>query len=242
MIIYPAIDLMGGRCVRLRQGRFEDKTAYPADPAEALSGFAEAGATWAHIVDLDGARAGAPQQHGLIADLARGSPVRLQVAGGFRTAGQVAAMLKAGVARVVIGSLAVEQPEIAQQLLEQFGGDRIGLALDVNLVDGTPIVATRGWTRSTSRSLFDIALLHPDARHLLVTDIGRDGMLEGPNIPLMQDVRRRLPDRALQASGGVARLDDISALAATGAAGAIVGKALWEGEVDLAEAVQLAGA
>ena len=240
MIIYPAIDLMGSRCVRLRQGRFEDSTAYSADPAEALAGFAEAGATWAHVVDLDGARAGAPQQHGLIADLARSAPVRLQVAGGFRTAGQVAAMLDAGVGRVVIGSLAVEQPETVQQLLEQFGSDRIGLALDVNLVDGTPIVATRGWTRSTLRSLFDIALLHPDAQHLLVTDIGRDGMLEGSNIALMQDVRRRLPHCALQASGGVARLDDISALRAIGAAGAVVGKALWEGEVDLAEAVQLA--
>ena len=103
-------------------------------------------------------------------------------------------------------------------------------------------IATRGWTQSASRSLFDIALLHPDARHLLVTDIGRDGMLKGPNISLMQEVRRRLPDRALQASGGVTSLDDVSALWAIGAAGAIVGKALWEGAIDLAEAVQLASA
>ncbi len=240
MIIYPAIDLMGGRCVRLRQGRFEDSTAYSADPAEALVRFAEAGATWAHVVDLDGARAGAPVQHELIAGLARGAPVQLQTAGGFRTKMQVAAMLDAGIGRVVIGSLAVEQPEIAQALVDEFGGDRIGLALDVNLVGGVPIVATRGWTQSAFRSLFDIALLHPDARHLLVTDIGRDGMLEGPNIALMQDVRRRLPHRALQASGGVSTLDDISALQAIGAAGAIVGKALWEGAIDLAEAVTLA--
>lgn len=242
MIVYPAIDLMGGGCVRLRQGRFEDATAYPADPAEALARFAEAGARWAHIVDLDGARAGAPVQHALIGRLAGAAPVQLQVAGGFRTRDQVAAMLDAGVGRVVIGSLAVEQPAVARQLLEEFGSDRIGLALDVNLIDGTPIVATRGWTRSTARSLFDVALLHPAARHLLVTDIGRDGMLAGPNIALIGDVRRRLPGRALQASGGVAGLDDISGLRAVGAAGAIVGKALWEGEIDLAEAVRRAGA
>ena len=242
MIIYPAIDLMGGRCVRLRQGRFDDATVYPADPAGALARFAEAGATWAHIVDLDGARAGAPVQHTRIADLARAAPLALQVAGGFRTAEQVATMLEAGVDRVVIGSLAVEQPGGAQQLVDRFGGDRIGLALDVNLVDGVPIVATRGWTEKGTQSLYDIAALHPRARLLLVTDIGRDGMLKGPNVALMEEIRRRLPELALQASGGVASLDDISILAATGAAGAIVGKALWEGEIDLAEAVKRAGA
>ena len=240
MIVYPAIDLMGGQCVRLRQGRFDDATIYSSDPAEALARFAEAGATWAHIVDLDGARAGAPIQHALVAELARSAPLKLQVAGGFRTGEQVAAMIEAGVGRVVIGSLAVEQPEVAQQLVRRFGIDRLGLALDVNLIDGEPIVATRGWTRSGARSLFDIAALHPDARHLLVTDIGRDGMMQGPNIALMEEVRRQLPERALQASGGVSGLEDIRALARTGAAGAIVGKALWEGGIDLAEAIECA--
>ena len=237
MLIYPAIDLIGGRCVRLAQGRFDEATVYPGDPAEALAGLAAAGATWAHVVDLDGARAGAPAQHDLIAALAAKAPLKLQVAGGFRTRDQVAAMLKAGVGRVVIGSVAVEQPELAGTLLQEFGGERIGLALDVNLIGGEPIVATRGWTRSTFRSLFDVAMLHPGASHLLVTDIGRDGMMQGPNLELMHDVRRRLPHRALQASGGVRSRDDIEKLAAFGVSGAIVGKALWEGGLDLAEAV-----
>lgn len=237
MLIYPAIDLIDGRCVRLVQGRFDDATVYPADPAETLAAFAAAGATWAHVVDLDGARAGAPAQHALIADLASNAPLALQVAGGFRTRDQVAAMIDAGVGRVVIGSLAVEQPDLAAALLQEFGGERIGLALDVNLTGGEPIVATRGWTRSSSRSLFDIAMLHPGARHLLITDIGRDGMMQGSNIALMQDVRQRLPNRAVQASGGVSSLDEIASLAAIGVAGAIVGKALWEGGLDLAEAI-----
>ncbi len=237
MLIYPAIDLIGGRCVRLVQGRFDDATVYPADPAETLAAFAAAGATWAHVVDLDGARAGAPAQHELIAELARNASLKLQVAGGFRTRDQVAAMVDAGVGRIMIGSLAVEQPDLAAALLQEFGGERIGLALDVNLIGGEPIVATRGWTRSSFRSLFDIAMLHPDAHHLLITDIGRDGMMQGSNIDLMEDVRRRLPHRAVQASGGVSSLDEIAALAAIGVAGAIVGKALWEGGLDLAEAI-----
>ncbi len=127
MIIYPAMDLMGGRVVRLAQGRFEDATTYPADPAEALAGFAEAGAQWAHVVDLDGARAGAPVQHDLIAVIAREAPLSLQVAGGFRSRDQIARMFEAGVGRVVIGSLAVKQPELVRAFLEEFGGDRITL-------------------------------------------------------------------------------------------------------------------
>lgn len=239
MIIYPAMDLMGGQCVRLAQGRFEDRTTYSNDPAQALERFAKDGAEWAHIVDLDGARAREPRQHQLIADLATGSALKLQVAGGFRTADQIAAMLEAGVARVVIGSLAVKEPEAVQGFLKTFGGDRITVALDVNIVDGAPMVATAGWTETSGRTLWETAALYPEARHLLVTDISRDGMLTGPNFDLLAEAVERLPHLGVQASGGIASLNDLKPLRT---AGVIIGKALWEGRIGLKEAVALARA
>lgn len=234
MILYPAMDLMGGRVVRLAQGRFDDTTTYSADPAEALAAFAAAGAAWAHIVDLDGAKAGAPVQHDLLARLAAEAPLKLQVAGGFRTPEQIARLLDAGAARVVIGSLAVKNPDLVRSFLAEFGGDRITLSLDVRVVDGTPLVATAGWTEDSGRSLWDIAALYPEARHLLLTDIGRDGMLQGPNFALLEEAVARLPHLAVQASGGVSSLEDLTRLTT---AGAIVGKALWEARIDLAEAL-----
>ncbi|HEU0098779.1 MAG TPA: 1-(5-phosphoribosyl)-5-[(5-phosphoribosylamino)methylideneamino] imidazole-4-carboxamide isomerase [Allosphingosinicella sp.] len=234
MILYPAMDLMGGRVVRLAQGRFEESTAYAGDPAEALGRFAAAGAEWAHVVDLDGARAGAPVQHEAIADLAREAPLNLQVAGGFRTRDQIARMLGAGVRRVVIGSLAVERPDLVRAFFEEFGSDRITLSLDVRLAAGAPVVATAGWTEDSGLSLWDVAALYPQARHLLLTDIGRDGMLAGPNFDLLEEAAERLPHLAIQASGGVSSLDDLRRLRT---AGAIVGKALWEGRIGLAEAL-----
>ncbi len=235
MIVYPAMDLMGGRVVRLVQGRFEEATAYAADPVEALPGFASAGAGWAHVVDLDGARAGAPVQHDLIAAPARRAPLKLQVAGGFRERVELARMFDAGVGRVAIGSLAVSDPETVRGFLADFGADRITLSLDVRIVGGTPFVAVSGWTEDSGRSLWDVAALYPEARHLLLTDIGRDGMLQGPNFELLEEAMRRLPQLAIQASGGVSSLADLKRL---GTAGAIVGKALWEGRIDLAEAVR----
>jgi phosphoribosylformimino-5-aminoimidazole carboxamide ribotide isomerase len=239
MIVYPAMDLMGGRCVRLAQGRFEDSTIYSAEPAEALASFAAKGAQWAHVVDLDGARAKEPRQHDLIDALARSAQLKLQVAGGFRTADHIQRMLDAGVGRVVIGSLAVQQPGIVQDFIARFGGDRITLAIDVNIVAGQPMVATHGWTETSTRSLWDVAALYPDARHLLVTDIGRDGMLTGPNFDLLGEAVERLPHLAVQASGGISSIDDLPALTT---AGVIIGKALWEGRIDLKEAVRLARA
>jgi phosphoribosylformimino-5-aminoimidazole carboxamide ribotide isomerase len=236
MIILPAMDLMEGRVVRLKQGRFDSATVYPAEPAEALRGFADAGAEWAHIVDLEGARARAPVQHDFIARLAAEAPLKLQVAGGFRTAEQVGRMLDGGAARVVIGSLAVQDPERVTGFLDEFGPERIALALDVNMVDGEPMVATSGWAEGSTRTLWDIAALYPSARHLLATDIGRDGMLSGPNFDLYAVIADRLPQLAVQASGGMSSLDDLSRLST---AAAILGKAMWEGRVDLREAIQL---
>jgi phosphoribosylformimino-5-aminoimidazole carboxamide ribotide isomerase len=237
MIVYPAMDLMDGRVVRLRQGRFEESTIYSGDPAAAMCAFSKEGAEWGHVVDLDGARAGIPVQHDLVAELANAVPLKLQVAGGFRERDQLARMFKAGVARVVIGSLAVKQPEAVQAFLDEFGPDRITLSLDVRIVEDTPMVAINGWTEDSRRSLWEIAALYPQARHLLLTDIGRDGMLQGPNFALYAEAARRLPHMCIQASGGIASLADLESLSTDGA---IIGKALWEGRIQLQEALGLA--
>jgi phosphoribosylformimino-5-aminoimidazole carboxamide ribotide isomerase len=237
MILLPAIDLIGGRCVRLAQGDFARETEYSADPAAALAGFATQGATEAHIVDLDGARAGAPRQHDLLKALAAGSALNLQVAGGFRDEEQVAAVLDAGVERVVIGSLAVNDPETFRGLLDRFGPDRLTLALDVRVESGEALVATHGWEVGSGRTLGDVLDQFPLVRHLLVTDIARDGMLSGPNLDLMRTIIAAFPAIELQASGGVADLTDLAALHKAGAARAIVGKAIWEGRFSVAEGI-----
>jgi phosphoribosylformimino-5-aminoimidazole carboxamide ribotide isomerase len=240
MILLPAIDLAGGRCVRLSQGDFDRETVYSADPAAALADFARNGAVEAHLVDLDGARARAPRQHDLFAKLASRASLALQVAGGFRVADQVARMLDSGVARVVIGSLALDNPAAFDALLDRFGADRLVLALDVRLDGEKPTVATHGWMTNSGRSLDEVLARFERVRHLLVTDIARDGMLSGPNLPLMQEIARRYPQLALQASGGVAQIEDLARLRATGAARAIVGKALWESRFSVAEGITCA--
>jgi len=234
MIIYPAMDLIGGTAVRLKQGRFDLVTAYETDPQEALRQFASAGAEWAHVVDLDGARVGSPVQHELVADLARATPLRLQVAGGMRKREHLARMFEAGVARVAVGSLAVKRPDIVREWIEEFGPECITLSLDVRLGEGTPMVAVAGWTEDSGRSLWDVAELYPQARHFLITDIGRDGMLLGPNVELYEEIARRLPNAAVQASGGVSMIADLKRLPTDGA---IIGKALWEGRISLQEAL-----
>jgi phosphoribosylformimino-5-aminoimidazole carboxamide ribotide isomerase len=235
MILLPAIDLIGGRCVRLSQGDFTREVAYQSDPVEALAEFRAGGATEVHIVDLDGARAREPRQHELLAGLAREAGMHLQVAGGFRSADHVIRMFDAGIARVVLGSLALDDPDGFVKLLDRFGNDRLVLALDVRLEGGTPRVATHGWSTDSGVTLEAVLARFPEARHLLVTDIARDGMLAGPNVALMQSICGRHPGIALQASGGVASLGDLSDLRRTGAARAIVGKAIWEGRFTVAE-------
>ena len=239
MIILPAMDLIGGQAVRLQQGRFDAVTTYPTEPLEALRQFAAAGAQWAHIVDLDGAKAGRPVQADLICKLAGAAPLSLQVAGGYRDRDQIARVMDAGVTRVVIGSLAVKRSDLVRKWIDDFGPDRITLSLDVQIIDGVPMVATAGWTEDSGTSLWDVAAQFPDARHMLVTDIGRDGMLSGPNFALYEEIAERLPDLKVQASGGVSSLADLERLRTDGA---IVGKALWEGRIALEEALGLARA
>jgi phosphoribosylformimino-5-aminoimidazole carboxamide ribotide isomerase len=238
MIVYPALDLMDGCCGRLAQGRLGDATSYLLDPAEAVLGFEQAGADWAHVVDIDGAREGAPRQHGLICDIALSVSVALQVAGGFREVEHFNRVFDAGADRIVVGSLSLTDPEKVLALLDRFGPERLAIAVDIVMAGKVPKVAADG--SPTRRSLWDLARLYPQARHMIVTDIGRDAMASGPNVELYAEAVRRLPSLCLQASGGVATLDDLRKLKAAGVSGAIVGRALWEQRIDLRRAIETA--
>lgn len=240
MLIYPAIDLLGGRCVRLARGDFNAATEYSVSPIDVLKRYAEAGAEWAHIVDLDGARSGEPRQHALLAELARSGGLKVQVAGGVRAREDAASLLDAGAARVVVGSMAVKAPGAVASWLDEFGPDRIALALDVTAVDGAPYVAVKGWTEVAELTLWEALNAYPEGavRHVLATNVAHDGVMTGPDLPLYGEFLKRFPKIALQASGGVRNIADITALKRAGAAGAIIGRALYEGALDLAEAVR----
>jgi len=231
MRLIPAIDLKEGRCVRLLHGDFAAETRYPAQPLELLSKYRDFGADWLHVVDLDGARDGVLGNFTLIAQLAQHGSLKLQVGGGLRSAAALTRMLDCGAARVVVGSAAVSQPGQVRQWLEQFGSERIVLAFDVRMdAGGEPRVATHGWQRQSQLSLWS-ALDNFDGtplRHVLCTDVSRDGALTGPNLELYREAARRYPGVEWQASGGIRDARDLHALADAGAAAAISGKALLE--------------
>jgi len=244
VIVYPALDLRGGVCVRLMHGRFDQVTAYDEDPQARLAAFAAAGTTWVHIVDLDGAERGRAVQHALIGRLAASSLAQIQSGGGVRAVEDVERLLEAGVARVVVGSLAVSAPETVAGWLDRFGPERLTLALDVKLIDGVPVPALKGWTEAAGIDLWTALDRYAEgmARHVLITDVGRDGALTGPNLELLAEVRRRRPDLQVQASGGVSALTDLTAARDAGCAGAIVGRAIYEGRFSVAEALEAVAA
>ena len=229
MLIIPAIDLRNGQCVRLAQGRFDAVTHY-GEPQQQLRAFAEAGAAWVHVVDLDGAEAGAARQYALIGALARLGLVNIQSGGGIRTQTDIETLLNAGVQRVVIGSAAVRNPDATRNWTAIFGLERICCAFDVRETAHGWEVAQSGWKEGAGLSLAQALALYPSGtlRHILVTDISRDGVLSGPNVALMRSLRAARPDLSIQASGGVASLDDLTALRGTGVSAAIVGRALYE--------------
>jgi phosphoribosylformimino-5-aminoimidazole carboxamide ribotide isomerase len=238
MRLIPAIDLKDGHCVRLLQGDFAAETRYDTDPRALLAKYRDFGADWLHIVDLDGARDGNLKNRTIIADLAAETSLKLQVGGGLRSAGVLADMLRLGVARVVVGSAAVGKADEVRQWLRDFGPDRITIAFDVRLdARGTPCVATHGWTQQSSLSLWEAASSYANSglRHILCTDVSRDGALTGPNIELYAAAVRRFPNIAWQASGGVRDALDLAALAACGVSATISGKALLEDRIALEE-------
>jgi len=240
MIIYPAIDLRGGRCVRLNEGRFDDETVYGSDPLAVARDFAAAGAAWLHVVDLDGAKDPTKRQTALVQALARESRLNVQTGGGIRDVGQVETLFAAGASRVIVGSLAVREPARVREWLARFGPDRIVLALDVRLDGaGTPLVALAGWQASSGKTLDAVLanFIPAGLIHVLCTDISRDGLLQGPNFALYAGLGERFPALQVQASGGVASLDDLRRLRAQGSAGAITGRALYEKKFTLPEAL-----
>jgi phosphoribosylformimino-5-aminoimidazole carboxamide ribotide isomerase len=233
MDLYPAIDLRDGRCVRLLHGDFAKETRYEVDPVELAVQYRELGARWLHVVDLDGAKRGEPVNLPLIRRMRAAAGVDIQLGGGIRTRTSLEQALDVAT-RAVIGSLAVSDPESVAGWLKEFGAERLTLALDVRLdADGTPLLATHGWTRASTLTLAAAIDLYAAAglRHVLCTDIGRDGALTGPNTALYAACTARWPAIAFQASGGVRDAADLEALTTAGVAATVSGKALLEGRL-----------
>ncbi|MEM8815709.1 MAG: 1-(5-phosphoribosyl)-5-[(5-phosphoribosylamino)methylideneamino]imidazole-4-carboxamide isomerase [Pseudomonadota bacterium] len=234
MRIVPAIDLKDGKCVRLFKGDFARQTHYSDDPLAMAQRFSELKVSDLHVVDLDGAQSGEQRNREVIVEIAAGSALEVQLGGGIRDTERVSGWLDAGVARCVIGSLAVTAPETVGGWLRRFGPERIVLALDVRLDDtARPFIATHGWTRTSSTSLWDCMdfYLPQQLRHVLCTDVSRDGAMAGPNVDLYKELMDRYPDIQLQASGGVRNLEDLKTLRANGIPAAISGRALLDGAI-----------
>lgn len=239
MIIYPAVDIRAGKCVRLYQGNYSKETVYSDTPIDVVKKFLDKGASWLHLVDLEGAKNPSATQASLIKELLRFIPINIQIGGGIRTESQIDAYFEAGARRVVIGSLAIESPQLIETWLKQYGSERIVLAFDVTFEEFKPIVMTQAWQKLTDVALFDIVsrFLSIGAEHILCTDICRDGTLNGPNIDLYQQMMARFPELNIQASGGISQLDDVHRLKNINMSGAIIGRALYEKKFDLSEAL-----
>lgn len=239
-MIFPAMDLMDGGCVRLLKGDFDARTNYDADPVDVAKGYAAAGAQWMHIVDLDGAKNGQAEQSDLILNVANNADIKVQTGGGLRDLAQIKRLLDGGVDRVVIGSLAVTNPQIIKHWLREVGPDAICLALDVNQgEDGEYRPATKGWTEASKKTLLDVLgdFLGSGLKTILVTDIGRDGMQTGGNLELYKRIQSEFPTLDLITSGGVGTLEHVQQLKQINPHGIIIGKALYEGAFTLSEAM-----
>lgn len=241
MKIYPAIDIIEGKVVRLSQGRFEQKIIYNNDPLTVARMFADEGAEYLHLIDLDGARQGKPRQLDLLGQLAKEVPLKLQIGGGVRSSQDVAQLIDAGADRVIIGSLAIQNFHLTQNIIEQFGSEHITLGLDL-CIDSTGVarVATHGWQELSTIIAEDLLLqyLPLGINQVLCTDISLDGMMQGPNFKLYQNILLRFPGICLLASGGIRNKEDILQLKCAGLGGAIIGKALYEGGIQLKELIK----
>lgn len=232
MIIYPAMELVKGRSAGHARGGIADIATYLADPVEAVLAWEKAGAEWAHIADLDALEKGGPRQHGLIVDIALSVSLSLQVAGGFRTPEHLQRMFDAGVDRVIIDSLALEQSELTNALIAAYGADHVVLRFDTVMSGGRAYARDRDGKRS---SLWKTIGLYPAAKHIILADGSGD---TSAHLALVEQAARRLPHVALQSSSRVASLAGLRALKRAGAAGAIVGASLWEQRIGIDEAIQ----
>lgn len=239
-MIIPALDLIDGKVVRLHQGDYGQQRDYGSDPLPRLQDYQRQGAEVLHLVDLTGAKDPAARQIPLLQKLLAGVTIPVQVGGGIRTKQDVAALLDAGAARVVVGSTAVKQPDEVQQWFKEYGADAIVLALDVRIdADNRKEVAISGWQEAAGVTLEQVIeqFLPFGLKHVLCTDISRDGTLSGSNVELYKEVTARYPQIAFQSSGGIGSLEDIAALCGCGVQGVIVGRALLEDKFTVTEAI-----
>ncbi len=238
MEVIPAIDLIDGRCVRLYQGDYSRETVYSDDPVEVALRWERLGARRIHVVDLDGARAGSPRNLDVISRIADAVRVPVQMGGGVRTIDSIREVIDSGVDRVMLGTVAVRDPAIVTSACEQFGAETILVAIDSR--DGN--VAVSGWTDGSETSATDLLRLMMDAgvRTFLCTDISRDGTLAGPDYDLMRSLVA-IAGNGVIAAGGIASIDHLRDLAYIGVGGAVIGRALYTGDIDLAEAVSATG-
>ncbi|MBE8597677.1 1-(5-phosphoribosyl)-5-[(5-phosphoribosylamino)methylideneamino]imidazole-4-carboxamide isomerase [Xenorhabdus sp. BG5] len=240
-MIIPALDLIDGNVVRLHQGDYDQRRDYGNSPLSRLQQYEQEGAKLLHLVDLAGAKDPAKRQIVLLKELLASVTVPVQVGGGIRSEADIITLLEAGASRVVIGSTAITQPELVKQWLQNYGAEAIVLALDVRInADGVKQIAISGWQENSNATLEYVIeqYLPVGLKHVLCTDISRDGTLNGSNIALYQEISHKYPQIQFQASGGIGSLTDISSLPASGVAGVIVGRALLEGKFTLTEAIQ----
>lgn len=239
--IIPALDLIDGHVVRLHQGDYAQQTTYSDNPIEQFASYIQQGAQQLHLVDLTGAKDPSKRQTALIGKIIAATQSKIQVGGGIRTEQDVADLLAVGANRVVIGSTAVTQPDMVQGWFTKYGADKFVLALDINInTSGQKIVAISGWQEASGVLLEEVIEGYQSVglRHVLCTDISRDGTLAGSNVDLYREICAQYPDIQFQSSGGIGSLADIEALKNTGVAGVIVGRALLEGKFNVAEAIE----
>jgi phosphoribosylformimino-5-aminoimidazole carboxamide ribotide isomerase len=238
MIIIPSIDLKEGNCVRLVQGDFRQCSIYSNTPKNSAQTFFEKGARALHIVDLDGAKNGQISQIDCIQKIKTVFSGLVQVGGGIRESKQIDSLLDCGVQRVVLGSRAVQNITQTAAWLKTYGSEKIVLAFDFRVLNGTPYLAVNGWQEQTEYSLWNLLDYYPELSHVLCTDISKDGMQAGPNMAFYQEMRTRYPYLYIQASGGISTIEEVIQLKNIGIYGAIIGKALYENKINLEEAIQ----
>ena len=236
MIIYPAIDVKDGRCVRLVQGQFNDVTVYSDNPVEMAMKFEQMGAQYLHVVDLDGARMGEPRNTAVISEMAVKLGIPVQLGGGIRTIEMIEILLCKGIQRIILGTSAVNDPNLVKRAVQTFENN---LAVGIDAKNG--MVAIEGWAKTSEFTAIGFArkMQELGAKTIIYTDISRDGMLTGPNLKAMEEMVKAVEIEVI-ASGGVKSIEDIKNLKEIGVSGVIVGKALYTGDVDLAEAIKVA--
>ena len=238
MEVIPAIDLLGGKVVRLYKGDFNQVTEYPGSPAETAQRYSHAGIESLHVVDLDGARSGNPAHLDVITEITSTVGMAVQVGGGIRQIEQARAIIAAGAERVVVGSTAAKDPDTVIGWFGELGPDCIVVGLDVSIEgNADPIVKTHGWTESSNQTLWSLMdkYMAAGARNFLCTDISRDGTLEGPNMDLYRESTARYPKARVIASGGISSAKELPELAATGVTSVVTGKALLDGRLTIEE-------